>query len=156
MQLIEQHKSSLTPLLNSSVEERVPKRYPTVITRSEMDMYARAAYSKDKDNHLVLPKINKSNETVSNVDYNKEYEDSHTTEDFKGLSSNLSVRTLNGNKANSSKNSKSKSHCPRRKSRVVNPGKDLITLHSENMITSKQVEKVYKKQKCSFVKIDKD
>lgn len=147
MQIIEQHKNSLTPLLNASVEERGPKRYPTVVTRSEMDVYARAPYSKDNDSHLVLPRINKSNEGSQNLEYNKEYEDSQTAGDFKDLNSNVSVRTLNGNKKNGGKTSKSKSQCPRRKSRVVNPGKDLITLHSEEVVTSKYIDKIYKKQK---------
>lgn len=71
-----------------------------------------------------------------------------------GMSANGSVWSVAKPKK-TFKGNKSKSQCPKRKSRLNKQHQELLTLDSEDVCLSKYIQRIYKRQKWSFMKLDK-
>lgn len=107
---IEKQHSGLTPLVNHSLEDSHIKRHPTVITRTDFEVYNMVTESRESDKQLVLPSIIKSPEdTMYSHEDNKEYRDVYEYRGKKPMSSKSSLRSIINSTKKVSKKTKSKS-----------------------------------------------
>jgi hypothetical protein len=138
---------ALTPLLNYNND----KQYGYSMISEESQVHpTRDILNMEMSLHL--PSIVKSVENPIEITHD-EYKDNLRPPN--SINTAGSLRSLSNTRNEQTKASKSKSQIPRRKSKLVKHKQDFITLDSEDACLSKYIQRIYKKQKWSFVKFEK-
>jgi hypothetical protein len=132
-------------------------RHPTALARSNCDVYGKVNVKREVEKSFILPDITRSIETIEQhtvVDTIEEYKDISSSNCLNTTNSKSSLRSCdpqNRQKAKYLYNKKNKLMSKNMNQSYKDTNPKYISPNE-----SQYVERVYKKQKCSFVHLNKN